>query len=87
MTLYALLLFSGLRRYIDKCVGDARQMSDHRGRSSVNFGGGKTFLPENVCMKNYTNCPDITRCLPEKFFSPEFLGATALHTPCGGRSN
>jgi len=36
-------------------------------------------LPENVCMKNYINCPNITRCLPEKyFFSRTGRGGTAL---------
>jgi len=40
--------------------------------------GGKTFLPENVCMKNYINCT----ILPENIFLPNWEGGgTALPAP------
>ena len=38
---------------------------EHRRRSSVNFGGGKTFLPENMHEK-LTKCPNFTWYVPEK---------------------
>ena len=52
------LLIDGKRKV--KCtigattLNDDDDFIDHRRRSSVNFGGGKskTFLPENMCMKN-----------------------------------
>jgi len=62
------------------CVKTAEQMElDFGRRSSVNFGGQD--ISARKCMKNYINCPNITRCLPEKYFSPEFEGATALPGP------
>jgi len=48
----------------------------HRHRSSVNLRG-KTFLPENICMKNWQNAQIVHNICPQ-FFSDFFRGALPL---------
>jgi len=40
----------------------------HRSRNSVNFGGGKTFLPENYMWKKINKMPKFYIIFPRNFF-------------------